>query len=69
MQEETLDGHLARPVVIDLCFACQSFWFDAGLSALAGCRNRETASAKFNVQSAKFKMEFKVQVHSLNLEL
>jgi Zn-finger nucleic acid-binding protein len=28
MQEETLDGHLARPVVIDLCFACQAFWFD-----------------------------------------
>src|SRR5262245_30884319 len=29
MQEETLDGHLARPVVIDLCFGCQAFWFDA----------------------------------------
>jgi uncharacterized protein YbaR (Trm112 family) len=29
MQEETLDGHLARPVAIDLCFACQSFWFDS----------------------------------------
>jgi len=29
MQEETLDGHLGRPVVVDLCFACQSFWFDA----------------------------------------
>src|SRR5687767_980661 len=29
MQEETFDGHLARPVVIDLCFSCQSFWFDA----------------------------------------
>jgi Zn-finger nucleic acid-binding protein len=29
MQEETLDGHLARPVSIDLCFPCQSFWFDA----------------------------------------
>ena len=29
MQEETLDGHLARPVVIDLCFGCQSFWFDS----------------------------------------
>jgi hypothetical protein len=29
MQEETLDSHLARPVVIDLCVPCQSFWFDA----------------------------------------
>jgi DNA-directed RNA polymerase subunit RPC12/RpoP len=29
MQEQTFDGHLARPVVIDICFPCQSFWFDA----------------------------------------
>ena len=29
MREETLDGHLGRPVVIDLCLPCQSFWFDA----------------------------------------
>jgi hypothetical protein len=29
MQEQTLDGHLARPVAVDLCFACQAFWFDA----------------------------------------
>ena len=29
MQELTLDGHLARPVAIDLCFECQSFWFDS----------------------------------------
>src|SRR5829696_5925992 len=28
MQQETFDGHLSRPVVIDLCFGCQSFWFD-----------------------------------------
>jgi hypothetical protein len=28
MQEHVLDGHLARPVTIDLCLACQSFWFD-----------------------------------------
>jgi hypothetical protein len=28
MQEHTLDGHLARPVTIDLCLPCQSFWFD-----------------------------------------
>lgn len=28
MQEHTLDGLLGRPVVIDLCDACQSFWFD-----------------------------------------
>lgn len=28
MAEETLDGHLGRPIVIDLCFACQVFWFD-----------------------------------------
>jgi hypothetical protein len=29
MQEETFDGHLQRPVVIDLCHPCQSLWFDA----------------------------------------
>src|SRR5262245_35592809 len=29
MQSETLDGHLPRPVEIDICFGCQSFWFDA----------------------------------------
>ena len=29
MQEQTLDGHLGRSVVIDLCHPCQSFWFDA----------------------------------------
>lgn len=29
MQEEALDGHLERGVVIDACFSCQAFWFDA----------------------------------------
>ena len=29
MVEQTLDGHQGRPVVIDLCHPCQSFWFDA----------------------------------------
>ena len=29
MQEQTLDGHAGRPVAIDLCLPCQSFWFDA----------------------------------------
>ena len=29
MQEQTLDGHIGRPVVIDVCLPCQSFWFDA----------------------------------------
>jgi hypothetical protein len=28
MQEHTLDGMLGRPVLIDLCEPCQSFWFD-----------------------------------------
>ena len=28
MQEHSLDGVLGRPVVIDLCQPCQSFWFD-----------------------------------------
>ncbi len=32
MQEETFDGHLGRSVVIDICHACQAFWFDAGES-------------------------------------
>jgi hypothetical protein len=29
MQEHTLDGHVGRPVTIDVCLPCQSFWFDA----------------------------------------
>ena len=29
MQEHTLDGHIGRPVTIDVCLPCQSFWFDA----------------------------------------
>ena len=29
MQQHTLDGHGGRPVVIDVCLPCQSFWFDA----------------------------------------
>ena len=29
MQEQTLDGHLGRPVTVDACMACQSFWFDS----------------------------------------
>lgn len=28
MQPHTLDGHLGRPVVIDLCEPCQALWFD-----------------------------------------
>ena len=28
MQEHTFDGHVGRPVTIDVCPACQSFWFD-----------------------------------------
>ena len=28
MQEHTVDGLLGRPIVIDLCEPCQSFWFD-----------------------------------------
>jgi len=28
MAEETLDGHLGRPIAVDLCFPCQLFWFD-----------------------------------------
>jgi Transcription factor zinc-finger len=29
LQEATFDGHLQRPVTIDLCHPCQSIWFDA----------------------------------------
>ena len=29
MEEQTLEGHLGRSVAIDICFSCQSFWFDA----------------------------------------
>ncbi len=29
MQEQTFDGHAGRPVAIDVCLPCQSFWFDA----------------------------------------
>ena len=29
MQEQTLDGHVGRTVIIDVCLPCQSFWFDA----------------------------------------
>ena len=29
MQEHTLAGHSGRPVTLDLCVPCQSFWFDA----------------------------------------
>ena len=29
MQEQTLDGHMGRSMAIDICHACQSFWFDA----------------------------------------
>jgi hypothetical protein len=28
MQEETVTAHLGRPVTIDVCQPCQSFWFD-----------------------------------------
>jgi hypothetical protein len=31
-EARTFDGHLGRPVVIDLCLACQVFWFDHGES-------------------------------------
>ena len=33
MQAETFDAHLGRRVTIDICHACQSFWFDARESA------------------------------------
>ena len=29
MTAETLEGHLGRPLVVDLCLPCQAFWFDA----------------------------------------
>src|SRR5689334_16534518 len=29
MQEQTLDGHMGRSLAVDICRACQSFWFDA----------------------------------------
>ncbi len=29
MAEETLEGHGAVPIVVDLCPRCQAFWFDA----------------------------------------
>lgn len=29
MEAHTLDGHLGRPVEVDLCQPCQSMWFDA----------------------------------------
>jgi Zn-finger nucleic acid-binding protein len=29
MQEEALEGRIGRSVAIDICHACQSFWFDA----------------------------------------
>jgi len=28
MEEKTFHGHLGRSVAIDICHACQSFWFD-----------------------------------------
>jgi Zn-finger nucleic acid-binding protein len=33
MEEATFDAHLGRRVVIDICHACQSFWFDSHESA------------------------------------
>nr|AQQ75044.1 hypothetical protein [uncultured bacterium] len=33
MEEATLDAHLGRRTTIDICHACQSFWFDARESA------------------------------------
>ena len=32
MTVHTLDGHLARPIEIDACDACQAFWFDSNES-------------------------------------
>jgi hypothetical protein len=29
MYQQTLEGNLGRPVSIDICRACQAFWFDA----------------------------------------
>jgi hypothetical protein len=28
MSSQTLTGHLGTPIVIDVCLACQAFWFD-----------------------------------------
>jgi hypothetical protein len=28
MTDWTLDGHLSTPVIVDVCTACQAFWFD-----------------------------------------
>lgn len=28
MEAQTLAGHLGRPIVVDICFTCQVFWFD-----------------------------------------
>ena len=33
MEEATFDAHLGRRVAIDICHACQSFWFDTHESA------------------------------------
>jgi hypothetical protein len=33
MEEATFDAHLGRRAAIDICHACQSFWFDAHESA------------------------------------
>ena len=57
MQEQTLDGHVGRPVVIDVCVPCQSFWFDAhesvqlspgGTLALFGLIGEHTARRPFS---------------------
>ena len=32
MSQERLEGHFGRPLTIDLCLSCQTFWFDAGES-------------------------------------
>ena len=32
MTEERLESHLGRPIAIDLCLSCQSFWFDSSES-------------------------------------
>lgn len=29
MQEQALDGHMGRRILIDVCLPCHSFWFDA----------------------------------------
>lgn len=28
MTEESLEGHLGRPITVDLCLSCEAFWFD-----------------------------------------